>query len=160
MNQFIDKIIFQQQPTPVTCVSTCIAMLLNVDVQEVISEFHQNYFEVKENKAKVSDYLKSKGVDFNICNFEDSPEKEGMYFVTVPSLNIKAGNHQIIWILEAAEQEGYFYQRVLDPATGREDRFYYTNHEDLLNYDPLATKVYGYSLDFHISKEYLMGAFK
>jgi hypothetical protein len=79
--------------------------------------------------------------------------------VTVPSLNIKAGTHQILWVMESAEQEGYFYQRIIDPATGLEDRFYYTNIEDLLGSDHFATKLYGYSLDLHIPAEYFIKLF-
>lgn len=153
---FIDRIDFQQQPTFNTCVSTCLAMILGVDADKVISEFHPRYYDVIENKLKVTDYLKSNGVPFELCNFEDSPQKDGVYLVTVPSLNIKAGTHNILWVMESSDREGFFYQRILDPATGRKDRFYYTNIDELLESDPLATKVSCYGLDLHIPMSYFV----
>lgn len=154
MTLFIDEIEFKQQPTYNTCVSACLAMILGADVDEVIAEFHLEYWGVNEGKLKVTDYLKRKGVPFKYCNFEDKPREDGVYLVTVPSLNIKAGTHNILWCMQSAEEEGFFYQRILDPATGRDDKSYYTNLDELLGQDPWANKVSGYSLDLHIPKSY------
>lgn len=154
MTLFIDQIEFQQQPTSVTCVSTCLAMILGVDAEKVVREFHDKYYNAGEGKLKVTDYLKASSVPFTLCNFESLPREDGVYLVTVPSLNIKAGTHQILWCMQSAQEEGYFYQRILDPCTGREGKMYYTDIKELLESDPLATKITGYSLDLHISKEY------
>jgi len=160
VTKFCDKIVFQQQPTYNTCVSTCLAMILNCDVQELIPVFHEKYYDAVDNRLKVTDFLKEKGVPFELCNFESMPEKAGVYLVTVPSLNIKGGTHQILWIMEESDQEGYFYQRIFDPATGREDRFFYTDIEELLNSNTLATKLSGYALDLHIPAEYFIDLYK
>lgn len=158
--KFVDKIYFQQQPTYNTCVSTCLAMILNCDVAELIPVFHDRYFDAPaDQRIKVTYFLKERGVPFDLCNFESMADKAGVYLVTVPSLNIKGGTHQILWIMEDSERDGYFYQRLLDPATGREDRFFYTDIEELLNSNTLATKLSGYSLDLHIPAEYFINLF-
>lgn len=158
--KFVDKIQFQQQPTYNTCVSTCLAMILNCDVADLIPVFHDKYFDAPfDKRIKVTDFLIERGVPFYLCNFESFPEKAGVYLVTVPSLNIKGETHQILWIMEDSEREGYFYQRLLDPVTGREDRFFYTDIEELLNSNTLATKLSGYSLDLHIPAEYFVNLF-
>jgi hypothetical protein len=131
-------------------------MIIGEQVDKVIDEFHGKYWGVNEGQFKVTDYLKQKGIEFTLCDFETRIDREGVYLVTVPSLNIEGGNHQIIWALEAAEQDGYFYQYLFDPAYGREDKKYYTNIDELLVSDSLARKINGYSVDLHISKEFMI----
>jgi hypothetical protein len=155
VTEFIDDIVFHQQPTHNTCVSTCMAMILGLSPEEVIAEFHDQYYDRAEDKLHVTAYLKSKGVEFTLCNFETAPNMEGVYMVTVPSLSTAGGNHQILWCLENAEQEGYFYQRILDPASGRKGMKYYTNLDELLTNDPLACTVRGYGCDLHIDKKFI-----
>jgi hypothetical protein len=59
--RFCDKINFQQQQTYNTCVSTCLAMILNCDVKDVIAVFHDGYWEPADNKKiKVTDFLTEK----------------------------------------------------------------------------------------------------
>jgi len=157
MTEFIDRVNFQQQPTYNTCVSTCLAMILNVDCNEVIDEFHGKYWDYYESdRVIVSSFLSKKGVEFDYCSFEQQPDTEGIYLVTVPSLNIKGGNHNILWVVESSGEEGLFFQRILDPAAGRDDKYYYTNIDDLLNSEFLATKINGYRLDLHIKKSQVM----
>jgi len=153
---FIDEIEFQQQPTYNTCVSACLAMVLGEPVDLIISEYHDKYWGAGDDKVWPDEYLESKGVPIVLCNHKTKPDMAGVYFVTVPSLNIKGGTHQILWCIENAEQEGFFYQRILDPASGREGKFYYTNIDELLASDELATKVSGYACDFFIPKEYFV----
>lgn len=59
---FIDLIEFQQQPTPVTCVSACIAMVLGIPVEQVVSDYHHTYFDAGDEKVHPDEYLVNKGV--------------------------------------------------------------------------------------------------
>lgn len=95
------RITHVKQPTDDTCVSACLAMVLGVDVHQVIEDFHQQYV---ARELDVIDYLESKGLvptlmpdDYYLwdksedrwiehpCNFTEP----GLYFVTVNSLNVE-----------------------------------------------------------------------
>lgn len=69
----------QQQPTGTSCVSACIAMILNKPVNDIIGEFHDNYH---NEKVEVDDYLAKKGVVAN-----NPIEWNKIYIVVVPSLD-------------------------------------------------------------------------
>ncbi len=89
---------FVAQPTNNTCVSACIAMILNIPVNVVIDEFHEGYF----NKAKLSihDYLESKGrvtyTHFKAHTFLNEFEWGWAYIATVPSLGTLGTFHAIV----------------------------------------------------------------
>ena len=53
-----------KQPTLNTCVSACLAMILNRPVEEVIAEFHDRYYNNWE--ITISEYL----VQNNVAHFE------------------------------------------------------------------------------------------
>lgn len=84
----------QQQPTFDTCASACLAMITGIDVQEVIDEFHADYF---AGKKRPSDYLLEHGYHFRMGTDEElGLFKDRLYLLTVPSLNIEAGLHFVV----------------------------------------------------------------
>lgn len=102
------------QSLPDSCVSACLAMALGLPEDQVISEFHSDYFQGKTTLGK---YLTSKGISFTPIGFEETfypedDEEEFVYFMTVPSLNIEGSFHEIIW---------HWWEggnRIYDPAQG------------------------------------------
>lgn len=108
----------QMQPCPVSCVSTCLAMLSGLPAQEVIDLYHSGY---RDHSIKLRAMLDGLGIEFHSFDSVDGGELcyEGAYLCTTPSLNIRGGVHQVI--IELTDTD-YF---VLDPVMGREDRLYY-----------------------------------
>lgn len=141
-------IVRQMQPCPVSCVSTCLAMLAGRPAAEVISELHKPYREGELTMREMLEYL---GIKYTAFFSVDNPPlaEEGVYLCTAPSLNIEAGNHQIL--IEVTD-EGYF---VIDPVQGREDRKYYVPRGQG-NGDPLAIDLGGFVVDAFVSRSHLV----
>ncbi|EPK0710199.1 hypothetical protein [Enterobacter hormaechei] len=102
----------QQQPTFNTCMATCVAMVAGQPVDEVVSRWHQAFHDKTDWLDDALDYYK-------IPYFYGSQRKAELlhgfiYFLTVPSLNITGGLHQILISLTA--ERGI---EVFDPAKGR-----------------------------------------
>lgn len=101
-------IVPQTQPTNCTCTQTCLAMALNVPVQEVIDRYGGDPMNQQSLCAALSE-----------CKFlwnqmtNGTLVFRGWCFAVVPSLNHKGGSHQVLmhWDCET----GLF---VLDPAIG------------------------------------------
>jgi len=88
------NIIHQKQPTHDTCVSTCIAMLLNVPVEEVVKDFHDRYM---NHEINIDDYLLQNDLEVEpLLPSYWQAEFDNIYIASVPSLNKKASLHQII----------------------------------------------------------------
>lgn len=140
-------IVRQMQPCPVSCVSTCLAMLAGRPAAEVIEEMHKPY---REGDLTLRDMLNFLGIEYTAFFSVDNPPlaDEGAYLCTAPSLNIEAGNHQIL--IEVTD-EAYF---VLDPVQGREDRKYYVPRGQSSG-DPLAIELGGFVVDAFISRSHL-----
>jgi hypothetical protein len=141
-------IILQTQPCPVSCVSTCLAMIVGRPAADVIEELHKPYRDGDLTLREMLEYL---GVKYTAFYSVDTPPlaDEGVYLCTAPSLNIEAGNHQIL--IEVTDEK-YF---VLDPVQGREGRkFYVTRGKG--NGDPLAIDLGGFVIDAFISRDCLM----
>ena len=85
------QLTLQKQPTPVTCVQTCLAMALSVPVEAVIDNFGSQPM----NQLKLVSALTQCGFTFNQFLY-GSPVAPGWYFMAVPSLNIPGGMHQIL----------------------------------------------------------------
>ena len=116
-----NEIKHQTQPTPMGCVCTCLAMLMDEPVQDVIDAYHKAYFD--DQSMDVHDILRENGFTF-------THEKAGrvqtllpgtVYLLTVASLNIPGGLHQIL-----VDYREPVMPRVLDPAKGYSNRKYYT----------------------------------
>lgn len=98
----------QKQPTPVTCVQTCLAMAMDVPVRDVIERFGGESM----NQQILILALCQCGVVFNPLIF-GTMVMAGWYFACVPSLNFRGGNHQVLvhYDWETARMT------VLDPST-------------------------------------------
>lgn len=106
-----------QQPDDSTCVSASIACLTGLPIEQVVDEFHGRYM---KGEIEASDYLKSSGYTVRDCYSAGEEPKPGrLYMAIVPSLNVIAGQHSVIFDL----QDGYF--KVIDPNEGREGKNVY-----------------------------------
>ena len=114
-------ITYQQQPTGVTCVQTCLAMCLGKDVQEIIKK----YGEGAMNTSRLVAALVDEHVYHNQM-VSGSMIYQGWYFVCVPSLNIRGGHHQIL--VHSTDETGLF---VFDPS--QKER-YKENGDDLASW--------------------------
>lgn len=86
-----DAITLQKQPTPITCIHTCLAMVLGVPVRKVIDRYGPNPL----NQAMIIFALTECRVIFNQFVF-GTPAATGWYLMSVPSLNVEGGMHQIV----------------------------------------------------------------
>lgn len=106
----LGPISLQKQPTPITCVQTCIAMAVGEPVEKVIERYGQGGLSMQ----KLMHALSECQIDWNsllIPQFMFT----GWYFAVVPSLNIRGGNHQIIIHYNADRGCNGF--TVFDPST-------------------------------------------
>lgn len=138
----------QTQLCPVSCVSTCLAMVVDRPASEVITQMHSSY---RSGDLTLRAMLDCLGVHYTAFYSVDNPSlvDEGVYLCTAPSLNIEAGNHQIL--IEVTD-ENYF---VLDPVRGRVDRKYYVPRGQG-NSDPLAIDLGGFIIDAFIPRSHLV----
>ncbi|MDB2179364.1 hypothetical protein [Citrobacter farmeri] len=112
----------QQQPTHNSCMSACVAMISNQSVTEVVEQWHDKFH---SKEAWLDDAMDH----YRIPYFYGHPKKAELlsgfiYFLTVPSLNIVGGQHQIL----AAVKEGPVVE-IFDPAKGRDGAKYYVYGE-------------------------------
>lgn len=134
-----------------SCVSACLAMALGVDQQKVIDEFHGEYV---SGEIHPSEYLNEKGIPLQPYTFgveyQVDPDKLWVYFLTVPSLNVVGGLHQILLVWGAGNDWVY------DPAKGfttqkgkkgRKQRKFYTREPDGANGLPLKNYVIGFVVE-------------
>lgn len=143
-------ITLQMQPCPVSCVSTCMAMIVERPAADLIKEFHQAYRDGDITLRNMLDFL---GVGYTAFYSVDCPPlaEEGVYLCTAPSLNIQAGNHQIL--IEVTD-DGYF---VFDPVQGRDDRMFYVARGKGEG-DPLAVDLGGFVVDAFIPRGQVLAA--
>lgn len=108
-----------QQPTPDSCTSACLSMLTNVDVNDVVSSFHNDWKSLKSNP---SEFLSHNGIRHSVNKdvFSHKVNWGNVYLLTVPSLNIEGGLHHILLDLTGD------FESVLDPNNGKEGKKYYT----------------------------------
>jgi len=112
----------QQQPTDNSCASACIAMLLNVPVEDVIKKFHDQY---KAGEININHYLLNRGLTVEPVLSDYWQTKWGhLYLLAVPSLNTKANLHSII---VDCRLEGKI--DIYDPNMGKEGKNYYVLNE-------------------------------
>jgi hypothetical protein len=113
--------IFQQQPTPDTCTSACLAMITGKPVEQVIAEYDAGH---KSHELNANLYLIENGIDFCHGGIHEQMRSCGLFLLCVPSLNIVGGLHNILCLIW---QDGdLFYKQIFDPCMGREGRKYYT----------------------------------
>ena len=90
MNMIITQhgLTLQHQPTPTTCVQTCLAIALGVPVADVLRVFGEQAM----NQQALCVALTRCGVLWNQFIHMNS----GWHFVVVPSLNKRGGLHQVL----------------------------------------------------------------
>lgn len=106
------NIILQQQPTADSCMVTCLAMVINEPVQQVYDQWHPELF---DKTCWLDDVLDR----YYIPYFYGQPRKAKLtsgfvYFLTVASLNIEGGLHQILLKHDAKGNV-----TIYDPVKGR-----------------------------------------
>lgn len=98
-------LVHQFQPTPWSCVHTCLAMVMGVPAEQLIEEIgYPNGL----NQMDALVVLERKGIMHAATMF--GALWQGWQMVTVPSLNIRGGMHQILVHWEAGKYT------VLDPS--------------------------------------------
>lgn len=111
----------QQQPTATSCASACIAMLLNVPVEDVIKKFHDQY---KAGEINIDHYLLNHGLTVEpLLSTYWQTQWDNVYLLAVPSLNIKANLHSII--LDTRHDA----VKIFDPNMGKPNKNYYVLDE-------------------------------
>lgn len=116
----------QTQPTPVTCVQTCLAMALDVPVEQVI----RHYGPEPMNAKGLLNALTECGIQWNQLT-QGTMLHTGFYFAVVPSLNHRGGMHQIV----IAYDSGTGGMTVFDPAIGNR---YKKDGSDLISWAELV----------------------
>ena len=145
----------QIQPTPITCASTCMAMILNIPVKKVIDEFHVKYY-TKRN-ITCAEYLQGKGLKVERMYADFSPKNidyNTVYGLIVPSLNIEGGTHMVL--MEVDSQGNWC---IYDPNYKKESKKYYIPVKYGDNDNDLEVGINSYVIEFSISvddiKEFL-----
>lgn len=106
----------QKQPYSTCCVQTCLAMLLDEPVEDVIAMLG-----TKEGLSTFETYQALNRFKF-VWNALVLPELifDGLYLLTVPSLNLQGRNHCIL-----VERSDVI--TVYDPNEGKEGKLFYTS---------------------------------
>lgn len=117
-------------------------MVVNEPAEQVVAEFHEAYF---ENKLDPEEYLIQRGYRVH------KPIGRGIMgtainFLSVPSLNEQATNHQVLAI-----DDGDFLT-ILDPQKGNEGKKYYV-WPKAVDDSELAVELGGYNVDFFLHLE-------
>lgn len=112
-----------QQPTAHTCVHACLSMVTGVPIEEYIERFGDNGLSFEEETvALVEDSI------FPVRMPSDAPHEfpnTGVYFVSVPSLNMAGYLHRVV---VTASEEGY---EVFDPNYHKEGKRFYIDITDM-----------------------------
>lgn len=91
------RIKHQSQPTNNTCVATCLAMLANRPVVELLEQgIHHDYTVGDAGYGELFKKLGLKFKSFDTANRNSITLSGGVYLVGVPSLNNIAGMHEIL----------------------------------------------------------------
>lgn len=140
------KLTHQTQPTPMGCVCTCLAMLMDEPAIEVIAKYHESYFDAQT--IDVDEILRQEGFIFKheLAGRVQTLMPGAIYMLTVASLNIPGGLHQILVdYRDAAEPV------VLDPAKGYPDRKYYTADQYEADETSNARMLFSWIVDYTIT---------
>ena len=118
----------QTQQENDTCVSACLGMLLGIDHQQIVKEFHDKY---QNHETDAGEFLENAGLvpryhytRENLCDLL----VDRVYLLVVPSRNIEGGHHQIVAHTLLSEDNQLVW-RIYDPCEGREGKKYYTGTE-------------------------------
>lgn len=138
----------QTQPCPVSCVSTCLAMVAGKPVDQIVERFHAAY---RETELSLGDMLRELEIGFTDYRSSErqSINTDGVYLCGVPSLNIRGGMHEIV--IEMADDGEW---TILDPNMGRGDRLYYSADAGAVE-PAVFFGTGGYNIDAFIAHETL-----
>lgn len=136
----------QTQPCNTSCMSTCLAMIVNKPAQEIIDKYHARY---RGESISLRQMLNDLQVPFKSFDSADHTllSEVGAYMVSVPSVNIKGGLHQIV--IEVRD----FDYLVHDPVRGKPGRYYYVNRGEAKG--EFEVGLGGFVVDAFISWTYL-----
>lgn len=136
-----EKITHQMQPTGNSCSSACLAMILDLPAQEIINDFHQDYF---DGKTRPFNYLSKVREISNIrrCYSDEwlDGDSWGVFLAVVPSLNLEGITHSVVFDCRD-------YLIVLDPNKGKPNKKYYTFDQKEVEDNDLAVMLRGYILE-------------
>lgn len=133
----------QSQPCQKSCVSTCLAMIMDVPVAQARQQFHVRYWDKQESIATFLEELK---LPYTLGNplERKAPYAKGLYLLTVPSLTTAGGFHQVLGVVK---EEGKW--AIFDPQTGNEKPYYCAA---LIDGDSYTVAISGYAVDAFISE--------
>lgn len=136
----------QTQPDGSSCVCTCLAMLMDEPAKEVIEKYHQRYY-VDQN-MDVADILEENAFIFRreLAGTVQRLLPGEVYLLTVASLNIPGGLHQILLDYRDATKPV-----VLDPAKGYTGRKYYTVDSIEADEEDNAFLLFSWIVDYTIT---------
>lgn len=137
----------QTQPCPISCVTTCIAMVADIPVADIYDNVHTRYQKENLSIREILDELKIPFKSFDSAD-RNSVCDDGAYITSVPSLNIVGGMHQII--IEVTDDLWW----VFDPNEGKGDRLYYVAEANPDNKLEVSLSS-GYNVEAFISREWL-----
>ncbi|WPJ72109.1 hypothetical protein DEEACLCL_00092 [Salmonella phage CRW-SP2] len=129
----------QVQPTATTCMSTCLAMLLDRPVEDIISLHHED---LSQWEITIGDILCMNGIPFILgkgINQVATIYHDYVYVLCAPSLTSPGILHQIL--LDTRHGNTVVY----DPLKGS-GKPYYTLDED--DESPLAVKLVSWVVDY------------
>lgn len=137
-----DRITHKTQPTMMSCMAACLAMLLDRDVEEVDNEFSLDYV---RGYIDVATYLYRQGI------FAQPHITAGMhqiypgrlYLATVPSLQLPGLFHQIIIDARFGDVKVY------DPCKGLQGKQYYS-YDHTAEGNDLAYPLRSFLIDYEI----------
>ena len=111
-------IVHRTQTLPDNCVSACLAMVLNMDIDEVTKTFHTKY---EMGDMEIWQFLDDANISYQRCLADErSLLDDKVYLLGVPSLNLVAHSHMIV---AHTIPGGRWY--LLDPAIGVSGRLAY-----------------------------------
>lgn len=147
----VEAIIVQPQMTNDCCVSTCVAMLLEIPQQYIVETYNARYHARECNLGYILDgYGVEYKADFRVIDATSIADIDFncIAFLTVPSLNYPGGHHQI---LAEWDSEDMLW-RIYDPQKGTGYKYYEgaTREED-----PNCYPMKSYAIDCVVSMEEL-----
>lgn len=137
-----DPIKHKTQPTMMSCIATCLAMLLDKDPKEVDEEFSLEYI---RGHIDVASYLYRQGIfaQPHVTAGIHQIRPGRLYLATVPSLQIPGLFHQII--IDARFDNVTVY----DPCKGLEGKQYYS-YDHIAEDSELAYPLRSFLIDYEI----------
>ena len=140
----MSEIVFQQQNRPKNCASACVAMVLNLPIDEITEYFQEAY---DSGDILIHDYLQKRGIETVPMSLADKPIPGFVYFLAVPSLNIKGESHQVIMDFRSEEAGAV----LIDPNKGREGKEWYVNLAEGSELSPGEFQVITCNYDYRLT---------